>query len=205
MVESANKFEVVVIDEAAQSSEPSTLVALQLGSSHAILVGDPQQLPATIFSVSGRNTKYDRSLFQRLEESGHPVHMLNTQYRMHPVISAFPRHIFYDGMLLDGSNVQSPTFGGSLNSSIRNKFPHFQPFNILDLDSKEERDGTSLSNMDEAQLVLHLYRAIDHETDGMLAKTRVAVITPYSQQSNLLQRLFENAYGVTYATRVEIR
>ena len=42
-MESAQKFEVVVIDEAAQSSEPATLVALQLGSSHAVLVGDPQQ------------------------------------------------------------------------------------------------------------------------------------------------------------------
>ena len=27
---------------------------LQLGSSHAILVGDPQQLPATIFSMTGK-------------------------------------------------------------------------------------------------------------------------------------------------------
>lgn len=55
---------------------------LQLGSSHAILVGDPQQLPATIFSMSGRNSKYDRSLFARLEEAGHAVHMLDTQFRM---------------------------------------------------------------------------------------------------------------------------
>lgn len=108
-LEAASKFEVVVIDEAAQSVEPSTLVrlllltcfsasdmllahpvkciqyiqaGLQLGSSHAILVGDPQQLPATIFDMSGRNTKYDRSLFARLEEAGHSVHMLDTQFRM---------------------------------------------------------------------------------------------------------------------------
>ncbi len=39
-LENANKFEVVVIDEAAQSVEPSTLAGLQLGSKHAILVGD---------------------------------------------------------------------------------------------------------------------------------------------------------------------
>ena len=44
-LEACNKFEVVIIDEAAQSVEPSTLAGLQLGSSHAILVGDPQQLP----------------------------------------------------------------------------------------------------------------------------------------------------------------
>ena len=64
-LESVARFEVIVVDEAAQSSEPSILPALQLGSSHAVLVGDPQQLPATIFSLSGRDTKYDRSLFQR--------------------------------------------------------------------------------------------------------------------------------------------
>ncbi|KAL9184986.1 hypothetical protein ACHAXT_002763 [Thalassiosira profunda] len=204
VMKAANKFEVVVVDEAAQSSEPSTLVALQLGSSHAILVGDPQQLPATIFSVSGRETKYDRSLFQRLEEAGHEVHLLNTQYRMNPEISAFPRHIFYQGMLLDGPNVQQPEFGGPLKTAIRYKLPYVQPFSIFDLDSKEERDGTSLSNKKEAQLALHLYRTLDRETDGLLAKTRVAVITPYSQQSSLLHRLFKESYGESYPSRVEI-
>eukprot|EP00538_Stauroneis_constricta_P008116 CAMPEP_0119563144 /NCGR_PEP_ID=MMETSP1352-20130426/22574_1 /TAXON_ID=265584 /ORGANISM="Stauroneis constricta, Strain CCMP1120" /LENGTH=59 /DNA_ID=CAMNT_0007611685 /DNA_START=1 /DNA_END=177 /DNA_ORIENTATION=+ len=36
-MESAHKFEVVVVDEAAQSVEPSTLAALHLGSRHAVL------------------------------------------------------------------------------------------------------------------------------------------------------------------------
>ena len=80
--DAADKFEVVVVDEAAQSVEPATLSALQLGSRHAVLVGDPQQLPATIFNVSGKNSKYDRSLFQRLEEAGQPVYMLEEQVRL---------------------------------------------------------------------------------------------------------------------------
>ena len=125
-LESAEKFEVVVIDEAAQSVEPATLVALQLGSSHAILVGDPQQLPATIFSVSGRGTKYDRSIFQRLEEAGHKVHLLDTQYRMNPCISNFPRRIFYDGNLLDGSNVKNAEYGNPLHNVVINKFANFK-------------------------------------------------------------------------------
>jgi len=129
---------------------------------------------------------------------------LNTQYRMHPGISEFPRHIFYKGMLLDGLNVRRPDFGGELKDIITRKFPHFRPFNMLDLDSKEERDGTSLSNRDEAELVLHLYRTIDQESEGLVAQTRVAVITPYSQQVSLLHRMFGEAYGASYATRVEI-
>ena len=125
-LESAAKFEVVVIDECAQSVEPSTLAGLQLGSKHAILVGDPQQLPATIFNVSGRNSKYDRSLFQRLEEAGHEVHLLDMQYRMNPLISEFPRKIFYSGQLFDGDNVKHPEYGNPLKREVFRKFPAFQ-------------------------------------------------------------------------------
>jgi senataxin len=114
-------------------------------------VGDPQQLPATIFSMSGRTTKYDRSLFARLEEAGHAVHMLNTQFRMvrfnliailfhdlhgliflspiptqHPAISDFPRRIFYDGKLVDGSNVSHPEYGNPLKKAVFKKFNAFQ-------------------------------------------------------------------------------
>ena len=32
--------------------------------------------------IQGRTYKYDRSLFARLEEAGHAVHMLDTQFRM---------------------------------------------------------------------------------------------------------------------------
>jgi senataxin len=125
-LEQAAKFEVVVIDEAAQSVEPSSLTALQLGSKHCILVGDPQQLPATIFSVSGKSTKFDRSLFQRLEEAGHPFYMLKVQYRMHPKISYFPRNIFYGGSLVDGPNVEHPEYGNPLRRSICTHFDGFE-------------------------------------------------------------------------------
>ena len=124
--EAADKFEVVVVDEAAQSVETATLAALQLGSRHCVLVGDPQQLPATIFNVSGRHSKYDRSLFQRLEEAGQQVYMLNEQYRMHPKISHFPRHIFYGGNLLDGPNVTNKGYGNPLLQRINFSVPSLQ-------------------------------------------------------------------------------
>lgn len=80
----------------------------------------------TIFSVSGRNTKYDRSLFQRLEEAGHEVHLLDTQYRMHPAISEFPRKIFYGGYLKDGPNVVHKEYGNPLKNVLMSKFPVFR-------------------------------------------------------------------------------
>lgn len=218
----------VTVDEAAQSVEPSTLSALQMGSRHCVLVGDTNQLPATIFNLSGRNSKYDRSLFQRLEESGEETHMLNEQYRMHPMISHFPRTIFYGGLLKDGPNVKKEDYGHPLLKIVRSQVPQlqvsriscrfghepkthistflaFQPFSVLDLDSKEERGGTSLSNSTEAHLVLHLYTSLRDMTNankGIMG--RVAVVTPYSQQASLLRRLFQDLLGPQYTSLVEI-
>ena len=204
VLESAAKFEVVVVDEAAQSTEPATLAALQLGSRHAVLVGDPQQLPATIFNVSGRNSKYDRSLFQRLEEAGQIVYMLNLQYRMHPLISDFPRRIFYGGNLLDAPNVRNTDYGNPLRRVMCSQVQAIKPFTLFDLDSKEHRDGTSLANRDEARLAVHLYTQLRQVTNGLSALTRVAVITPYAQQANLLRRVFSEALGQDYDQLVEV-
>jgi senataxin len=202
--EGVEKFEVVVVDEAAQCVEPATLSALRLGSRHCVMVGDPQQLPATIFNVSGKTTKYDRSLFQRLEEAGEHVYMLDEQYRMHPKISHFPRHIFYKGALKDGPNVRKPDYGSPLVQMITSKVPVFRPFTVLDLDSKEERGGTSLSNSAEAHLALHLYMCLKQMTNGLLAKDRVAVITPYSQQVGLLRRYFSDLLGKDFSKLIEV-
>ena len=67
-----------------------------------VLVGDPQQLPATILSQKGKDLMLDRSLFERLEKAGCPVHTLQVQYRMHPFIREFPSRYFYENALKDG-------------------------------------------------------------------------------------------------------
>lgn len=49
----------------------------------------------------GPDDTRDLSLFERLANSGVPVHTLNVQYRMHPFLSEFPANYFY-GDLKDG-------------------------------------------------------------------------------------------------------
>merc|ERR550534_1271062 len=88
-------FDTVVMDEASQGLEVSTLVPLKLGCRRLIMVGDPKQLPATCFSSVCQYKSFERSLFQRLEEAKYKVNMLQIQYRMHPLISHFPSHTFY--------------------------------------------------------------------------------------------------------------
>ena len=53
----------------------------------------------------------DRSLFERLTQTGHPSVLLDTQYRMTPAISAFPNETFYQGRLRNGQNVHETTYG----------------------------------------------------------------------------------------------
>jgi len=79
-----------------------------------------------------------------------------------------------------------------------------QPFTLFDLDSKEHRDGTSLANKDEARLAVHLYTQLRQVTNGLSAQTRVAVITPYAQQANLLRKCFSEALGNEYEKLVEV-
>lgn len=73
-----------MIDESAQAIEISTLIPLKYGCERLILVGDPNQLAATVFSRTAlRYTyhnfiryDYDKSMFQRFMQAGHEVVML---------------------------------------------------------------------------------------------------------------------------------
>lgn len=208
---SGNKFTVVVVDEAAQAIEPSTLIPLQTGAQTCVLVGDPQQLPATVFSSLGASTAFERSLFERLEHGGHPVHLLDTQYRMHPLISAFPRLHFYGALLKDGENVFSPSYTRPWHT-----LPPFQPFTFLNLRSDTDRGAkgggggggggglsSSYRNTAEARLIVNVYQTLKRE-GGREVKGKVGVITPYQAQLLELNSQFARALGPGYLEEVEL-
>ena len=56
-------FDTVVIDEAGQAVQISSLIPLMYGCKRLILIGDPKQLPATVFSPICLQHHYDQSLF----------------------------------------------------------------------------------------------------------------------------------------------
>ncbi len=94
-------FDVLVVDEATQATEPDLLVALRHCPPHVVLVGDHMQLPPTVLSHGARHAGLGVSTFERLVLSGRHVQMLTEQYRMHPCLSAFPSAHFYRGQLVD--------------------------------------------------------------------------------------------------------
>ncbi len=87
-------FDVAVIDEATQLTEPDTLAALTRAE-RFVLVGDHEQLPPVVKTES-----MGESLFERLMESYPEAGvLLDRQYRMSQRIQAFPSSEFYDGAL----------------------------------------------------------------------------------------------------------
>ena len=56
--------------QAGQAVEPAALVPLQMLAPRgcAVLVGDPQQLPATVISRAAQQAGLPLSLFQRLQQ-----------------------------------------------------------------------------------------------------------------------------------------
>ena len=80
---------------------------MQHHCSSLVLCGDHKQLPATVLSKSATKHLYNRSLFERLYQSGHPVHFLDKQYRCHPDIYGYPSSAFYSGNVENGRSKET--------------------------------------------------------------------------------------------------
>ena len=76
----------LIVDEAAQATEPNLLIPLQSGVPKVLLIGDPYQLPATCMSPDANITLFNRSLFERLLDAQISPYFLNIQYRMAPLV-----------------------------------------------------------------------------------------------------------------------
>jgi len=75
---------------------------------------------------------------------------------------------------------------------------------VFDLDSSEERGGSSLSNSMEARFALQLYQKLTREFGLYVSTSKVSIITPYAQQASLLRRTFSQALGCDYQQSVEV-
>ncbi|KAK3261195.1 hypothetical protein CYMTET_29886, partial [Cymbomonas tetramitiformis] len=133
------RVDALVVDEAAQALEADVLIPLAATlPRRLLLVGDPQQLPATLISVEAQRRGRARSLMDRLMRGcQHPYTMLDTQYRMHPAVAAFPAQMYYEGRLLNSLQVTqraSPWRAASLNAWTA-------PYAFVDVEGSESSTG----------------------------------------------------------------
>ena len=192
-------FDTVLIDEAAQAVEMSTLIPLKYACRRLILVGDPNQLPATVFSDHAMKHNYEQSLFQRLQIGGQRVAMLTTQYRMHPQISRFPGRRFYDGALKDAPDM------AELNKTRWHEKRCFGPYVFFDVDDGVAVEvASSWSNELEAQLALHIVRGLLEAYEDCIQPSSIGIISPYNAQVRAIRRLLADVFGAQAAGKVEV-
>ncbi|KAF9327020.1 DEAD-box type RNA helicase [Podila minutissima] len=185
-------FETVIIDEAAQSVEVSSLIPLKYGCKRCILVGDPNQLPPTVKSQLASKYSYNQSLFVRIQDlAPASVHLLSIQYRMHPDISAFPSREFYKSLLKDGPDMAGKTF------AEWHRNPIWSPYRFFDVHEGREKIGLSHSqhNPIEAEAAVELLEKLCNSNPSLNFFRRVGVISPYQQQVRTLKEYFSRRFG----------
>jgi senataxin len=197
----SHEFDLVLIDEAAQATELELLAALFHGVKHCVLLGDPQQLQSVVISESARKLGYQRSLFERLVESGVEYFLLSIQYRMHPDIRKFPSMYFYQNRLKDASKIMCRNFHSCL---------HFWPlytYNIFNIREGREFQGMkgSLINFSEIIVILCLTKYLmnipSHNGDRNYPTT---ILSPYSGQCSLLSKITKSFFGAFLSRNVRV-
>ncbi len=191
------KFDAIIIDEAAQAVESSSLIPFKFLTDAIIMIGDPCQLPATVFSSSAKGSHFDRSLFERLQKGNYHTLLLTTQYRMHPAIAEFSSIHFYDNKLLTDVSI--------MKNGNHHKYWHKEKkFNVVtfhnvhgDMDMDHNK---SITNRKEAEYIIDLLHEFNekYKNNGM----KIGIITPYNAQKQLIRYLVmkEGLKGIEVST-----
>ncbi|WP_414528748.1 AAA domain-containing protein [Nodularia chucula] len=192
-------FDVVIIDEVSKCTPPELLIPALKGKK-LVMVGDHRQLPpmldtSTVEEVA-QSLGSTKSELQFLEESLFKIQfeaadksikqMLNTQYRMHPLIMAAINQ-FYQGKLECGLLEPDTQRAHNLTGEIIQKNHHLVWVKIpREPEFQEQRENTSYFNPHEVDIIERLCQQFEDTWAGKIAngepKKEIAVITFYGAQ-----------------------
>ncbi|EJN59190.1 AAA domain-containing protein [Halogranum rubrum] len=167
------EFDVALVDEASQLTEPGTLAATNLAN-RFVLVGDHQQLPPVVRAENDLTT----SLFQRLIERYPDASvMLDRQYRMAQRIQAFSSTEFYDGQLRPATG----EVAAQRLANLSGVDPSALPAALQDVVSFVDPEGTRVGNTNptEADRVADVVQSF---RDAGVPADDIGVIAPFRAQ-----------------------
>ena len=189
--ESGVTFPIVVLDEAAQTTEPALICALASAKARqVILVGDTRQLPPTVASQNPEvRSAIGISPMARLENIGVDQFTLQEQYRMPPALLEHPSKYFYDGLVTcakEGGQVAKPAPNGF-------PWPSSQPLAFVQVgkESEVEHNFGGKSNPEEVEVVTKIISGL--VKGGDVEAKNIAVISPYSKQVQLFRTELSNS------------
>jgi len=191
-------FKAIVVDEATQATEPSTLIPLTKANpeSAVVLVGDHCQLPPTVLSKEASDQGFGISFFERLVSRGMQPLLLDVQYRMHPAIATFPSLQFYDSKLRSGVPGSLRPAPKALSWRDRRV-----PISVIPVQGQEFAEGTSYVNSVEAQMVKQLCCHVLASSSELAAKD-IGIISPYAAQVRRIKR--ELGHASASARNIEV-
>jgi hypothetical protein len=183
------EFDVAVIDEASQSTEPACWVPL-LRCRRVVLAGDHCQLPPTILSPQAQREGFGVSMMERLAAlyGGAVTRRLDVQYRMHETIMAFASRHFYDDALQAHESVRGHLLSdlpGVAGNALTQTAVELIDTAGAGFDEETEPGSESRRNPQEADLTCRKVRAL---LASGVAPEAVAVIAPYAAQVRLLRQ-----------------
>jgi superfamily I DNA and/or RNA helicase len=183
-------FDLVVLDEASQATEPLSWVPLTMAKK-AVFAGDALQLPPTIYSKEAAEGGLAVTLFDRLKDilPKNIQTLLRVQYRMHESIMKFPSEQFYEGKLLAHESVAKHTadeLPGVAATPLTSNPVTYVDTAGAGYDESWNDLLESRENKGEAELAVKIL----HELlgSGMQPKN-VAILTPYVAQAKLLKTM----------------
>lgn len=191
------QFDLAVIDEACQSTEPGCWIPL-LRSRRVVLAGDHRQLPPTVLSPEAAQQGFGVSLFERLMTlyGKQVARRLTVQYRMNARIMDFSSGEFYEGELEADPSVRDHVLSG-LPGVAAGRLTD-TPVEFIDtagagFDEEAEPDGESRLNPREAELVCRQVKAL---LQCGVAARDIAVITPYAAQVRAIRGRLADVAGL---------
>jgi DNA replication ATP-dependent helicase Dna2 len=119
------KFDICIIDEAAQLSIPLSIAAMCRTGKY-IFVGDHKQLDP-IIPKGSNNEMFAESIFSRLARI-YPseINLLNTSYRLNKSLMKIPNALFYNNLLQSATTAQEDNtrYQGNHHAEVLNSEPH---------------------------------------------------------------------------------
>ncbi|WP_020475618.1 AAA domain-containing protein [Zavarzinella formosa] len=182
------QFDLAVIDEAGQSTEPACWLPL-MRVEKLVLAGDHRQLPATVLSREAAESGLSISLMERLTDRFGPqiARLLTVQHRMNSAIMEFSNAEFYEGALVSHESVAAHRLC-DLEGVTREPLTE-QPVRFIDTagashDEELEEESGSRRNPQEANLAVTYARRL---LAAGVPPTSIGVISPYRAQVRLLR------------------
>jgi len=174
------EFDIAVVDEAAQLTEPGTYLAINRAD-RFVLIGDHEQLPPVI---QADESDLHQSLFKRLIERFPEASVLLTQqYRMAQRIQWFSSQEFYNGELRPAT----PEVASRSLADLMDVDTAMLPASLQDQVSFIDPEGRQVGNTNpaEAETVVSTVQSF---LSGGVAPEDIGVIAPFRAQVSEISR-----------------